>query len=81
MTCGCANCKKTRCTKRRQPTTAASIMYLLGRSKAPKKKSKMTVTKKRVQRKKKGGKFIKNKKVTKVPRRRVKVIGRKRKKR
>ena len=79
MTCGCAACNKSRCTKRRKHTTAASIMYLLGKTKAPKKKTKMTATKRRVQRKRKGGKFIKNKKVTKVARRRTKIIGRKRK--
>ncbi len=78
MVCGCQACKKTRCTKKRKPAVSTGIMYLLGKRKAPKSKpSALKKTKRRVQRKKRGGKFIKNKKVTKVPRRRVKLIGRK----
>jgi len=80
MGCGCQACKKTRCTKRRKPTVSAGIMYLLGKTKVPKKKpSMMKKPKRRVQRKKRGGKFLKNKKVTKIPRRRVKIVGKKRK--
>ena len=82
MVCGCQKCKKLKGTRKRVPAVMSSIMYLLGKTKAPKKTPSFATAKKKIKkRRKRGGKFIKNKKVTKVPKRRVKIIGQKRKKR
>ena len=75
MGCGCDDCKKKHRVKRRIPATAASILYLLGQTKKKPSKISFMKAKRKVHRKKRGGKYIKNKKVTKVPRRRVKVLG------
>ena len=80
MVCGCQKCKQG--TKKRMPAVMSSIMFLLSKTKPPKKKISFAADKKKIKkRRKRGGKFIKNKKVTKVPRRRVKIIGQKRRKR
>ena len=80
MGCGCDDCKKKHRVKRRVPAMAASILYLLGQKmKKPKSKPSFMKAKRKVQRKKKGGKYMKGRKMTKVPRRRVKVLGKRKK--
>ena len=80
MTCACKQCRAVRKgTKKRIPCVSPGILYLLSKTTAPKKRISFSAARKKVRRKKKGGKFIRNKKVTKVPRRRVKIIGQKRK--
>ena len=80
MTCGCAQCRKvSKSTRRRVASVSPSILYLLSPTKPPKKRYDTAPAKRRVRRRRKTGKFIKNKKVTKVKRK--KIIGQKRKKR
>lgn len=77
MTCGCTKCRKITKRTRRNAACSPGILYILSKMKAPKNKVAYAGTAKKVKRRKKNGKFIKNKKVTKV--RRKKVIGQKRK--
>lgn len=77
MTCGCTKCRKITKRTRRNAACSPGILYILSKMKAPKNKVAFTAKKVPAKRRKKNGKFIKNKKVTKV--RRKKVIGQKRK--
>ena len=80
MTCGCKQCRKVRKqVRKRVPSVSSSILYLLSKTKAPRKRYDTAPAKRKVKRRRKAGKFIKNNKVTKL--KRTKIIGQKRKKR